>query len=130
MNTIAAVKATAIPVSTVKAIRRRAGTWTTTPVSGASTATARPAMVSARPSQLAGEVSPGRPTPTVPVRYTEKTNTATVAFMPVDPQSHSAQAATFARDGTTATLESGCPTLRMRATISASHYRPPTSDPH
>ena len=68
MKTIRAVNVTASAVSAVRAIRRRRGTWTTTPTSGARKATARPEMVNVRPSQLAGEVSPPSPTPTVPVR--------------------------------------------------------------
>ena len=46
-----------------------------------------PATASARPSQLAGVVSPGRPSPTALVRYTENTKVTTMAFRPVAPQS-------------------------------------------
>lgn len=65
---IAAVSSTASPVSTVSARRRRCGACTHTPVTGARIATVRPATVSARPSQLAGDAPPGMPSPTDSVR--------------------------------------------------------------
>ena len=45
-----------------------------------------------------------------------------MAFIPVDPQSHSAQAATFHRDGLAAATDSGGRALSMRATISGCPY--------
>ncbi|BBY90323.1 hypothetical protein MMUR_23080 [Mycolicibacterium murale] len=50
-------------------------------------------MASARPNQLTGDAPPGVPSPTAPVRYTENTNVTTIAFIPVEPQSHNAHAA-------------------------------------
>jgi short-subunit dehydrogenase len=54
-----------------------------------------------------------------------------MAFIPVDPQSHSAHAATFDRDGPTAAVESDGRALSMRATISAAtyDYRMPVPNP-
>src|SRR5262245_34689996 len=97
MKNIAQASATAEPVNTLSTNRRRCGDSTHTPISGANRATVNPAMAPARPSQLAGVVSPGRPTPTLLVRYTEKTNVATIALRPVEPQSQSAHAATWER---------------------------------
>jgi hypothetical protein len=94
MKNIAQVNATARPVYTLRATRLRCGDSTHTPTSGASTATVKPASAPVRPNQLAGEVPPDIPTPTLLVRYTEKTKVATIAFRPVDPQSHSAHATT------------------------------------
>ena len=59
---------TTMPVSTVKAMRRRRESSTHTPITGASTAIVMPATASARPSQLAGGTPPGKPLPTLPVR--------------------------------------------------------------
>src|SRR6202008_2539307 len=75
----------------------RHGASTHTPVTGAIKATVMPAIVRARPSQLAGVVGPGRPAPTALVR--ENTNVTTIAFRPVDPQSHNAHASTRPRPG-------------------------------
>ncbi len=91
-------------------------------MAGASTATVNPAMVNARPSQLAGDAPPGIPSPTDSVRYTENTNVTTIALRPTNPQSHSAQAAT--RDFVTA---GGCVmvgTLRVRADRAAGSLVP------
>ena len=88
---------TTMPVSTVRAKRRRRGSSTHTPITGASTAMVNPAIASARPSQLAGGTPPGKPLPTVPVRYTENTNVTTTALTPAEPVSHSAHASTWDR---------------------------------
>src|ERR1044071_1412153 len=78
----------------VSARLRRAGASTHTPVTGASNATTSPAAANARPSQLAGLVSPGRSSPTAEVRYTVKTNVMTIALIAVAPKSHIAHAST------------------------------------
>jgi short-subunit dehydrogenase len=54
-----------------------------------------------------------------------------MAFIPVDPQSHSAHAATFHRDGPTAAVDPDGRALSMRATISGSAYddRMPVPNP-
>ncbi|SBS78249.1 hypothetical protein MHPYR_530036 [uncultured Mycobacterium sp.] len=91
-------------------------------MSGASTATVRPAIARARPNQLAGEVWPPKCWPTVLVRYTEKTNVVTMAFMPVEPQSHNAQDKTLDRPAVWATGGG----LVMRATICLPHASPRT----
>src|ERR1700691_2988821 len=94
---IALTSPTTMPVNTVRAMRRRRGCSTQTPITGASTAMVKPAIASARPSQLAGGTSPGKPLPTVSVRYTENTNVTTIALTPAAPVSHSAQASTWDR---------------------------------
>src|ERR1700741_1712708 len=101
MRNIAQVTATARPVNTLRATRLRCGDSTHTPTTGASSATVNPAIAPARPNQLAGVGPPGKPAPTLLVRYTEKTKVATIALRPVEPQSHSAHAKT--RDGTAVT---------------------------
>ena len=68
MKLMAAVNTAARAVRAVSTTRRRCGAATNTPVSGARSATNTAETVSARPSQLAGEVPPGSPSPTVPVR--------------------------------------------------------------
>lgn len=99
MKNIEAVSVTAAAVSTLRATRLRCGDSTHTPTAGANIATVSPAMAAARPSQLAGVVLPPMPTPTLLVRYTAKTKVATIAFRPVEPQSHSAHATTRDRTG-------------------------------
>src|ERR1700709_1625133 len=68
IKNIAQVSATASPVNTLRASRRRRGDPTHTPTSGASSATVNPASAPARPNQLSGVVLPGMPTPTLLVR--------------------------------------------------------------
>src|SRR6201999_1828672 len=98
MKNIAHVSVTARPVNTLNATRLRCGDSTHTPTAGASNATVNPAIAAARPSQLAGVVPPGMPTPTLLGRETAKKKVATSAWRPVDPQPQTAHATT--RDGT------------------------------
>jgi hypothetical protein len=65
---MALVDVTARAVRMVNTIRRRCGASTHTPTTGASTAMVNPATASERPSQLAGDVPPDMPAPTLPVR--------------------------------------------------------------
>src|SRR6185295_13889552 len=96
---MAAVVSTNAPVSRASTRRRRHGASTHTPITGANTATSRPAIANARPSQLAGLVSPGRSSPTPLVRWTENTNVPTTELTPNEPKSQSAQEKTCDRLG-------------------------------
>src|SRR6202012_4902545 len=121
---MALTNATTIPVSTVSAMRRRRASSTHTPITGASTAIVTPAIASPPPSQLAGGTSPGKPLPTVPVRYTENTNVTTTALTPAEPVSHSAHANAWARSdlGESLLPESAIAGL---STIGPCRYPPP-----